>query len=523
VELLLKYFRESLTQAKQDPSIVQGYRGGYLPNHRREIERGLRSGAIKGVVATNALELGVDIGQLSACFVTGYPGSVASFWQQSGRAGRRAGMAATVFVARSNPLDQFIVNNPDYFFGQPPEHARINPDNLFIVVDHVKCAAFELPFDEGEGFGRLAWEDTASILGYLTENRVLNKAGERYHWMERNYPANQVNLRNIPGENFVVIDVATDKILAEVDFKSTQTTLHEHAIYHLDSVQYQVERLDWENHKAYVRKVAPDYFTDAMEYSKVEVLDVADTRPGAVGSAQPPVVVEWGDVSVTNRVVGFKKIKFHTSENVGFGEVNLPELTMHTSSYWFTIPSAVIEELPYDRADFVDGLLGIAHALHYVCVITLMCDVQDLGRCVGDKSARWFTVVQSDGRGRYSWGEESDEAGPPGPPGPSGRVDDFFEPTLFIYDSYPGGVGFSSKLFEQHETLLERTRQLIASCPCESGCPSCVGPLLNLNERSKEIPLAILDRVLGRAPAARAAGDGAVRLELFRANERALH
>ncbi|GMV42823.1 MAG: helicase [Myxococcales bacterium] len=503
VELLLKYFRESMAKAKEDPEQVQGYRGGYLPGHRRRIEQGLRAGTVRGVVATNALELGVDIGQLEVCFVAGYPGSVASFWQQSGRAGRRSGSAATVFVARSNPLDQFIVQNPDYFFGQTPEHARIHPDNLFIVVDHVKCAAFELPFDDGESFGALEAADTAQILGYLTQNQVLNHAGGRYHWMERHYPANQVNLRNIPGENFVVIEVESGKILAEVDFKSTQTTLHEHAIYHVDAVQYQVERLDWENHKAYVRKVVPDYFTDAMTYSKVDVLEVSDSR--TVG----PLLVEWGDVSVTSRVVGFKKIKFHTSENVGFGEVNLPELTMHTSAWWFTIPSGLIEELPYDRADFVDGLVGIAHALHYVCVLALMCDVQDLGRCVGDKSAKWFAVMGQTGQ-EPRW--TADGAAP----------DDVFEPTLFVYDSYPGGVGFSPKLFEQHEGLVTRARALIATCPCESGCPSCVGPLLHLNERSKEIPLAILDRVIGDRAAPLAPARGVAR-ELHEARERSLH
>ena len=506
VELLLKYFRESMVKAKEDPERVQGYRGGYLPGHRRRIEQGLRSGEVRGVVATNALELGVDIGQLEACFVAGYPGSVTSFWQQSGRAGRRSGHALTVLVARSNPLDQFIVQNPDYFFGQSPEHARVHPDNLFIVVDHVKCAAFELPFDDGETFGRLPPPDTKQILEYLTANSVLNRAGNRYHWMDRQYPANQVNLRNIPGENFVVIEVESGKILAEVDFKSTQTTLHEHAIYHVDALQYQVERLDWENHKAYVRKVVPDYFTDAMTYSKVDVLDVADNRPAE------SVLVEWGDVSVTNRVVGFKKIKFHSNENVGFGDVTLPELTMHTSSYWFTIPSALIEELPYDRADFVDGLVGIAHALHYVCVLTLMCDVQDLGRCVGDKSARWFAVMRTGGGGEPAWGAEGQ------------AEDDVFEPTLFIYDAYPGGVGFSPKLFEQHEGLLLRARGLIASCPCESGCPSCVGPLLHLNERSKEIPLAILDRLLspGAETMTLTAGRGVAR-ELHEAKERSLH
>lgn len=490
VEILVKYLRDSLEREHHSPQIVQGYRGGYLPNHRRRIEVGLRSGEIKGIVATNALELGIDIGQLAACFVVGYPGTVASLWQQSGRAGRRSDAAATVFIARSNPLDQFLVQNPDYFFELTPEHARIHPDNLFIVVDHIKCAAFELPFQDGEGFGDLSVSDTTAILTYLTDHRVLNYSNGKFHWSDRAFPANQVNLRNIPGENTVVIDVETQKVLAEVDFKSTQTSLHDHAIYNIDAKQYQVERLDWDNHKAYVRKVKPDYYTDAMTYSRVSV--VHNTEAKWITST----LVEHGEVSVTRKVIGFKKVRFYTAENVGFGDVILPELTMHTSSYWFTIPQKELARLPFDTAEILDGLLGISHALFYVALLAVMCDAADLGRCVGEKSAKW-AAPSPDGVSASNSGLISQKSGISSASAPPTLSFGDFDPTVFIYDSYPGGVGFSAKLFEQHNALISGTYQLIVNCKCERGCPSCVGPLLNANVRSKDIPLRILRDVVG--------------------------
>lgn len=493
VEILIKYLRDGLEREHHNSQIVQGYRGGYLPNHRRRIETGLRKGDIKGIVATNALELGIDIGQLTACFVVGYPGTVASLWQQSGRAGRRSDTSATVFIARSNPLDQFLVQNPDYFFEQTPEHARIHPDNLFIVVDHIKCAAFELPFRDGEGFGNLASGDTAAVLSYLVDHRVLHHSNGLFHWSDRAFPANQVNLRNIPGENTVVIDVDSQKVLAEVDFKSTQTSLHDHAIYNIDAAQYQVERLDWENHKAYVRKVKPDYYTDAMTYSRVAVVLNADAT--WINST----LVEHGDVSVTRKVIGFKKVRFYTAENVGFGDVVLPELTMHTTSYWFTIPQIELDRLPFDRAELLDGLLGISHALFYVALLAVMCDATDLGRCVGEKSAQWGApnpALESPN----NMGVVARSSGIPSTASATTLLFGDFDPTIFIYDAYPGGVGFSSKLFEQHETLMRGTYQLISHCKCDRGCPSCVGPLLNTNARSKEIPLRILRDVLGCDP-----------------------
>lgn len=493
VEILLKYIREDAIKVKRNPDEIQGYRGGYLPLHRRRIESGLRTGSVGVVVATNALELGIDIGQLDACVIAGYPGSIASLWQQSGRAGRNSKDSLTVFVARSNPLDQFIAQHPEYFFSTSPEHARINGDNLYILAEHVKCAAFELPFGAREVFGPLSEEDTKAILDHLVSHSVLHESQGQYHWMSRAYPASDVNIRNIPGENFVVVDSETGAILAEVDYQSTQTTLHENAIYNLDSDQYQVESLDWENHKAYVKRVVVDFFTDAMTYNKVTVLSHEST------DAWKMLQIGHGEVSLVEKVVGFKKVRFHTGENVGYGDVALPELTMHTSAYWFTIPHALLDALELDEAEIVDGLLGISHALYYVSIMALMCDGSDLGRCVGDKSSQWFSPIHGHQPPPRFAGQVSDLHELRNPKEPH----KIFDPTLFIYDAFPGGVGFSEKLFMEHETLMKDTRQMIRCCSCEQGCPSCIGALPAMNDRSKAIPLLILDSILGSSDSLR--------------------
>jgi DEAD/DEAH box helicase domain-containing protein len=443
VEVMLKYIREALERAHQDPETVQGYRGGYLPSHRRRIEAGLRNGTVRGVVATNALELGIDIGSLDACLIAGYPGSIASLWQQSGRAGRRSGPALTVFMARSSAVDQYLVTHPEVLLGASVEHARIDPQNLFVLADHMKCAAFELPFEEAEAFGDLTTEETEEVLGYLASHGVLHASGGRYHWMERVYPAHHVPLRGPDEENFVVVDVAHDRVLAEVDFRSAHTTIHPHAIYHLDADQYQVERLDYENHKAYVRRVEPDYYTTAMTLTRISVLEKDDARaPGPGGRLE----LALGEVLVTHKVVGFKKLRFHTHENVGYGEVHLPDQELHTSAFWLRVPDPILKALGVDRAEAIDALRGLCHALHVAATVGLMCAGHDLGSVV----------------------EEEVEA----------REEGRFDPTLYLYDAIPGGVGLSGDIYKRFPEILQRAEDLLAGCGCAArGCPSCLGPL----------------------------------------------
>ncbi|WP_199727831.1 DEAD/DEAH box helicase [Corallococcus sp. CA049B] len=451
VEVMLKYLRDRFVEEKLDPSLIQGYRGGYLPGTRRATEAAMRAGEVRCVVATNALELGIDIGSLDAVVCAGYPGSVAALAQRFGRAGRRGMGSLALLVTSSSPLDQYFAADPRALTGAPVEHARIDPDNVEILVQHLKCAAFELPFEEGDAFGDVPVENTTEALDFLTQHQVVHpsqapEGGRRmFHWSSDAYPAHHVSLRSVGWDNVVVIERGTDKTLAEMDFRSAHTQLHEQAIYQHDSEQYQVELLDLENHKAFVRKVAPDYFTDAMTNVRVSVIQEDQGAP-----LGPALHAGLGEVSVIEKVVGYKKIKFHTHENVGYGDVRLPEMQMHTSALWLTVPEAVVRNLDAPRPAVIDALRGLGSALRTVACVGLMSDPRDLGRTLGSK----------------------DE--PDGPPRKEGGVG--FDPTLFLYDNVPGGVGLAARLYDQREELLLRGRKLLESCPCEDGCPACIGP-----------------------------------------------
>ena len=497
VEILTTYLKDSFHGPPGSQEMIRGYRGGYLPNRRREIERGLREANVRAVVSTNALELGIDIGALDAAVMAGYPGTIASTWQRAGRAGRRTTRSAAVMVASSAPIDQFVVRNPSYFFDASPEHALINPDNLHILLDHVKCAAFELPFSIEEAFGQ---EDVQQILGVLSEEGFVHQADGQWNWTNESYPADAVSLRSVSSDNFIVVDITHgERVIGETDFTSGPSTLHEKAIYILEGQLFQVEKLDFDGRKAYVRDVECDYYTDAITYTKVDILDTFATEscgesglsPLATGipnSEQRTANSEHakrshGEVRVVSRVVGFKKIKFYTNENIGSGELDLPEQQMHTSSYWLTIPSDVMQALPYGGDDRRDGVVGLAFAMKSVAQLLLMCDGHDIGLSVDggslDRSARSRSTSSGQARGL-------------------GGVPDALaaEPNVFIYDNYPGGIGFSRPLFEMHESLLARTQELISGCPCSSGCPSCVGPEGNTGPHAKQVASMILSSLL---------------------------
>jgi DEAD/DEAH box helicase domain-containing protein len=475
-EILTTYLKDDF-----DPSIsgsprtrdqIRGYRGGYLPQRRREIEKGLREGSVRAVVSTNALELGIDIGALDACVMAGYPGTIAATWQRAGRAGRRSGRSAAVLVASSAPLDQFVVRNPSYFFDASPERALINPDNLHILVDHVKCAAFELPFTTAEQYGR---HDVQEVLGVLEESGFVHRTDADeggdgiWQWTNESYPADAVSLRSVSSDNFVVIDTTDGAdVIGETSFTSGPATLHEKAIYLVEGVLYQVERLDFEGRKAYVRRIDCDYYTDAITYTRITVLD---TFAGAGTRSH-------GEVHVSSRVVGFKKIKFYTNENVGSGELDLPEQQMHTTAYWLTIPVAVMAALPFAADDRRDGVVGLSFAMRQIAQLLLMCDRQDIGISIGS--------------GNEGDSPELTRTGEP--------VSLSDEPRIFIYDNYPGGIGFSEPLFALEEELRRRTRDLIAACECQSGCPGCVGPIGNTGPMAKTVALRILDLIEAAAP-----------------------
>ena len=479
-ELMLTYLQQANPQQPGRAMSIRGYRGGYLPNERRDIERGLRDGQIRGVVSTSALELGIDVGSLDTVVMAGYPGTIAATWQRAGRAGRRSGSSCAVLVASSAPLDQFIVRNPDYFFGNTPEHAFIQPDNLEILINHLKCAAFELPIRPDDRFGDV---DVQDICARLAEAGFLHRASENYHWTQEAYPADTVSLRSVTSDNFVIIDITgAPAVVGEIDFSSALTTVHEKAIYIHGGQQYHVEHLDFKERKAYVKRVDVDYYTDAIRYTQVRILEcAAETRPSDSVS-EIRALRSFGDVLVRSQVIGFKKIKFFTNENIGAGDLELPENEMHTTSYWITLERPLLESLPFSISERQIGMFGLLHALASVATLLLMCDRRDLGTAIGEKppypndQEQAMDAVQL--RDRIS--QDAQE---------------FFEPNLYLFDAYPGGIGFSEPLYSTHDILMQRTRELIVACECAEGCPSCVGPAGDLAPRAKEAALAILDRL----------------------------
>ena len=450
-EVLVTYLRKSFHRIGEPVEKIRAYRGGYLPQQRRQIERDLRDGKVLGVVSTNALELGIDIGTLQAAVLTGYPGTIASTWQQLGRAGRSNEQSLAILVANSSPVNQFIIQNPDYFMDRGAESARINPNNLHILVSHLKCAAFELPFVQRELFGDV---DPQEILDFLSEEMILRKVEDRWYWMSETYPAVDISLRSAATENFAIIDTTDGqrKVIGEVDRFSAPMLIHEGAIYLHESRQYHIDHLDWERQKAYARQVDVDYYTDANLAVDLKVLDVFATED------TPHVGRHWGEVMVVAKTHMYKKIKFYTHENIGWGEIALPEQEMHTTAYWFSIPNELVE--PLDRDSLQSALIGSSHLLGNIASLELMCEPSDLGVTAQIRSP--FTG----------------------------------EPTVYIYEKYPGGVGFSEQLFETHERLIRRALSIIEHCSCPSGCPSCVGPIEEVGLQGKDNSSWFLRRIL---------------------------
>ncbi len=454
VEVLLTYLQEEGQRRHLPAGAIRGYRGGYLPLERREIERGLREGSVLGVVSTNALELGVDIGGLEAAVLVGYPGSIASVWQQMGRAGRRREAAAAVFVATSSPLDQYLVAHPEYLFERSPEHGLVNPDNLLILIEHLKCAAFELPFRDGERFGV---ETTEEILSYLESQHVLYHANGLWRWTAESYPAEQISLRSASRENFAIIDVGDGaRVIGEIDRYAAPTTVYEEAIYIHGGEQYQVERLDYPEKKAYVRRVNVDYYTDANLAVELQVLQEAGSHGGRTAA------VAHGEVRVTYVPTIFKKIKFDTHENIGSGPIHLPQEEMHTTAYWLAMGESLIAQLGRERLQ--SGLVGLGNLLVHVAPLFLMCDPGDI---------RVVCQIRSPHTGL---------------------------PTAFLYEFYPGGVGLSERLYRLHRDLLARCLELVESCPCEDGCPSCVGPAAEVGDGGKGVAQLLLREALADGP-----------------------
>ncbi|MCX7019103.1 MAG: DEAD/DEAH box helicase [Candidatus Sumerlaeota bacterium] len=518
VEVLLNYLRKTMVRLRLDPNLIAGYRGGYLPNERRAIEQGVKSGAILGVVSTNALELGIDIGQLRAAVIAGYPGSVASTWQQAGRAGRSAETSVVVLIGSSSPLDQFFITHPGYFFGRPPEHAIVNPDNVAILANHIKCAAFELPFSDGEDFGGIS---PLPVLRYLADERVLHHSGGRWHWSAPSYPAEHISLRSASTENFVVINTAeNNSVMAEVDYGSAACLIHTGAIYMHGGETFFIQQLNWEKRAAYARPQAADYYTDALSKTDIRVIqvdltdgdwaggqtdsesddrddqeapDAADDLPPRgpdevrkqiedegsrrqefAGDAQtsapdselnlripaPFQSRNFGEVAMVTVIAKYKKIRFETHENIGFGEVSCPPLEMQTEAWWLTLAPETKEWMESAGLDLGAGLSGLAALLKNVAPIYVLCDPRDV-------MAVAMVRAPHDER-----------------------------PAIYLCDRYPGGTGLARKVFDTDRAILRAARDILAACACASGCPSCVGPETGLGSRAKLSARVLLDALL---------------------------
>ncbi|MBR0266069.1 MAG: DEAD/DEAH box helicase [Clostridia bacterium] len=454
VEVLTRYLKDLVRDPLGNAGKVRGYRGGYLPGERRAIERGLRAGQVDAVVSTNALELGIDIGSLDACVMCGYPGTIASAWQQAGRAGRRKGVSMVFFIASSAAIDQYIVNHPDYLLQQSPENALLNPDNLYILLSHFKCAAFELPFREGDGFGNAP--GCGEMLEYLSDQGILHEAEGTYHWSAEDFPASELSLRSAATENFIIVDItdpAHHRVVGEMDRFTAPMLLHENAIYMHEGTQYQVEKLDFDACKAFIRSVDVGYYTDADLNISLSLLDIEKEEPFA-GTA----VAALGEIKVTALVTMFKKIRFDTHETLGFGHVRLPETDMHTTAMWWTLPDALADRMAGDRLK--NGMMGVANLLRIVCPLYLMCSAQDIAVVYQVRSP----------------------------------ITD--KPTIILYDNCPGGIGLSQKAFGMKELLLSRALQVAEDCPCEYGCPSCAGPVGEIGEDGKRTAIRLLKELL---------------------------
>ncbi|MEM7126416.1 MAG: DEAD/DEAH box helicase [Chloroflexota bacterium] len=575
------------TSPQQPQSTIRGYRGGYLPNERREIEAGLRSGEVQAVVATNALELGIDIGALQAAILCGYPGSIAGTWQQMGRSGRTMQMSLALLVATSGVLDQYIVQHPEFIFEQPPEFANINPNNLMLLVEHLRCAAFELPFAAGDAFGQCEFVDDA--LGLLTEQGELSEASGRYFWNGESYPARQVSLRNSSNET-VVIQVSAESsnsylspapsekgrtiepssaeersggthqinVIGEMDRQSALLLLYEGAIYIHEGRTYRVDRLDLENLEAWVRPVNVDYYTDVK--SEAETVVLAEHGQKLAEGAQ----IRFGDVEITSQVVSYRRVKRYTHENLGVSPLDYPPTRWETTAYWFNLTDEALERLiehglwrdspndygpnwqaqrkrvrhrdgycctrcrspepkgrehdvhhiiPFRTFGYVPGLNecyqeanqlsnlsllcrrchqtveagvrvrggldGLAYTLQNLAPLHLMCDRSDIG----------VTFERGDEKGTSRRNQQEQN-----------QPEQNQQPTIYIYEQAVAGLGFSERLFEIHDELLRGAYNLVRSCRCTHGCPSCIGPILDnaiAILETKELTLALLEGLMG--------------------------
>ncbi len=481
VELLTRYMQDDERADRAagkggDPSSIRGYRGGYLPERRREVERAMREGEAKLVATTNALELGIDIGGIDAVVLSGYPGTRAATVQRLGRAGRRGRPALGVLCLSSTPLDQFVAADPSFLWGRPPEHARIDPENPDVLLPHLRCSAHEQAFVGGrleDAWSGLPGDELREALDYLAQEGAAVRAGAGdtavYTVEGSEEPSQAVDLRGSIEENFTVIDERTGDVLAQVDYEDAPLYLHPGAIYGIEGNTHEVVDLHWEVRKAFVRLVDADYYTEAVSKTRVRVIDPRAAGSSESGSEPEAPARGQGVAHLVHTVPGFKKIRFDTHENIGFGPISLPDHELHTVAAYWAVPSSserTVERSPSVPDSTLDPVqraavaLAIAHTIRHVAAMVLMCDVGDLGH-----------VVTAGHPG--SWG-------PVLIPGRRPSVDAVLhaaaQPYVVLYDAHPGGAGLAASAHELGGALLERAAAVVSACGCEQGCPTCMGP-----------------------------------------------
>lgn len=535
IEQLVLALRQDARRAGRSPRAVRGYRAGYLPRERREIEAGLRDGAVRAVAATNALELGIDIGGLDACIMAGYPGTIASTWQQAGRAGRGSGSSVAVLMASSSPLDQYIIAHPDYFFGQSPEHALIHPDNLYLLVDHVRCAAFELPFSADERYGS---EDVHEILRFVEEQGHVRSSDGRWYWIGSDAPAHAISLRTADPASVSILALNEGHaggVIGQIERDAAPAWVHQGAIYMHEGQQYIVESFDWEVGLARVRPVEVDYYTEVTSSTRIDIERVFEEQTGAA------IGVAHGEVRITSKVTGYKRLRLGTMEHLGWGDVDLPERQTLSGACWLTVPEDVVERLRQegwwvgehvesrgpnwsqqrDRARRRDGMRccrcgaderpGRQHHVHHIVpfrdfgwvpgqnenyrranqlsnLVTLcpgchrlaeqqvavQSTLSGLGRVLGHLTPLFLMCDARD------VGVSSDVQAPQ-----TGA------PTIFVFDRIPAGVGLGATVYTLYDELLDKAAELIHDCTCAAGCPSCIGPAAG-EERAKQQVLRLI-------------------------------
>jgi DEAD/DEAH box helicase domain-containing protein len=515
--------------------IIRGYRSGYLPHERRTIESGLRNGEVRAVVATNALELGIDIGSMGASILAGYPGTIAATWQQAGRAGRGNEISLAVLITSPNPLDQFLAHHPDYFFGRSPEQALINPDNPLILLGHLRCAAFELPFQERDSYGRVPSALLKEYLAVLVDSQDLYHSGSKYFWMADRYPADDISLRSASA-NRVLLQIPNEegwRTIGEVDVESATWMVHPQAVYMHEAQTYLVDELDLERNIAHLHPLEIDYYTEPQSETIVQLVEQhASAMVRGTEKAH-------GEIQVTTQVKGFRKVKWFTHEHLAQGELSLPPSDLFTTGYWLALSEQTVASLrdkglwandpnqygpawdlirqrvrardnfrcqlcgkpenershdvhhkiPFrsfpspELANQMDNLVTLCPSCHHrvETAVRIRTGLTGLAYVLGNL-APFFLMCDSRDLGIHSDPQSSLANG---------------GPAVVLYDQIPAGIGFSERLFELHDELVTRAYELVSRCECSDGCPSCVGPGGENGYGGKKETMALLKELTG--------------------------